>query len=211
MAVAMAIWIPHCRPLALSCHTTHCSEISGSVHLTSSLFYAHICLQYGAVRIYRGALLARRFFGTIDAAGEDFCRRHLAAEEVHLAAMENLVPVAHRTRLLPVWHVMAYTTGFLPALCGNRALYWTIAAVESYVETHYVQQIKRMTELRLQPLRESLQSFCDDEVGHKNEAVRALLGLQQDPNTIRPSMLPAVWMYVVDKGSKLAVCVSRLL
>ena len=57
--------------------------------------------EYGAVMIYRGILAISR-----DAQARQFAERHLDAEARHLKLMEEIVPVDHRTRLLPLSHVM---------------------------------------------------------------------------------------------------------
>ena len=57
--------------------------------------------EYGAVMIYRGILAISR-----DAQARQFAERHLVTEARHLELMEEIVPPANRTRLLPLWHVM---------------------------------------------------------------------------------------------------------
>ena len=71
--------------------------------------------EYGAVMIYRGILAISR-----DAQARQFAERHLVTEARHLKLMEEIVPPANRTRLLPLWHVMGWLTGALPALFGRR-------------------------------------------------------------------------------------------
>lgn len=44
-------------------------------------------------------------------------------------------------RSLTIGNVAARTLGFLPAVLGPRALYWTIASVETFVEEHYQEQV----------------------------------------------------------------------
>ena len=94
--------------------------------------------EYGAVMIYRGVLAI-----SSDAQACQFAERHLLTEARHLKLMEEIVPVAHRTRLLPLWHVMGWLTGALPALFGRGAIFATIEAVETFVDQHYAQQIVR--------------------------------------------------------------------
>ena len=52
----------------------------------------------GAVQIYRGILATVR-----DAAVRSFAQRHLATEAAHLAPIEQLLALHHRSRLLPLW------------------------------------------------------------------------------------------------------------
>lgn len=73
-----------------------------------------------------------------------FCRHHMQTEQAHLDVMLELVPESNRTKLQPVWFVAARGLGFLPALLGPRALYWTIASVETFVEEHYQHQVSHV-------------------------------------------------------------------
>uniref|UniRef100_UPI001954D9B1 demethoxyubiquinone hydroxylase family protein n=1 Tax=Enterobacter asburiae TaxID=61645 RepID=UPI001954D9B1 len=58
-----------------------------------------------------------------------------------------------------------------PALAGPRAVYATIAAVETFVDHHYQSQIDRLTgDAAWAPLRELLDSCRRDEVAHRDEA-----------------------------------------
>ena len=54
---------------------------------------------------------------------------HEENERVHLRIMEELTRVTgSRTRLIPVWHMAGFATGFLPALLGGqRAIYHTVS------------------------------------------------------------------------------------
>ncbi|MGB0624820.1 MAG: demethoxyubiquinone hydroxylase family protein, partial [Luminiphilus sp.] len=71
--------------------------------------------EFGAVMIYRGILAVSR-----DTSVREFADSHLRTEQEHLALMEEIVPPAGRTRLLPLWHVMGWLTGALPALLGRQ-------------------------------------------------------------------------------------------
>lgn len=115
-----------------------------------------------------------------------------------------------------------FTLGFLPSIVGPRALYWTIAAVETFVEEHYEAQIKRLLVEgdTLPELREMLQAFCQDEVHHKEEAVDALLigaagrDKYEDEtmyiHLLEKSLVVRLWTSVVYSGSGLAVKLSRM-
>ncbi|MCZ8149187.1 MAG: demethoxyubiquinone hydroxylase family protein, partial [Roseomonas sp.] len=81
----------------------------------------------GAVMIYRGILAVSR-----DPGVRDFAARHGATEQGHLDLLEQLLPPAQRSRLLPIWKVAGFLTGALPALFGPRAVHVTIDAVESF-------------------------------------------------------------------------------
>ena len=80
----------------------------------------------GAVWIYHGVLAVTR-----DAGVRDFARRHRATEQRHLDLIEQLLPTSQRSRLLVPWRAAGFLTGALPALFGPRAVYATIAAVET--------------------------------------------------------------------------------
>jgi demethoxyubiquinone hydroxylase (CLK1/Coq7/Cat5 family) len=90
----------------------------------------------GAVQIYRGILAVSR-----DPAVRAFAEHHLATESRHLEVIEALRPAVPRSRLLPLWRPAGWLTGALPALAGPRAVYATIAAVETFVDRHYGEQI----------------------------------------------------------------------
>ena len=92
--------------------------------------------EYGAVCIDDGILPVSR-----SSEAYRFATNHRATELEHLRFMEAYLPPSERTRLLPVWKLMAWQLGALPALFGPKAVYATIDAVESFVETHYRRQI----------------------------------------------------------------------
>ena len=83
----------------------------------------------GAVWIYHGVLAVSR-----DAGVREFARRHRETEQRHLDHMEDLLPARQRSRLLVPWRAAGFMTGALPALFGARAVYGTIAAVETFVD-----------------------------------------------------------------------------
>jgi len=150
----------------------------------------------GAVCIYRGILAVSR-----DPDVREFARRHLATELEHLEAMETLVPREMRTRLLPLWRLAGWLTGSLPAVMGPAAVYGTIAAVESFVDRHYLQQIERLAPE--DPLRARLAAFREDELHHRDEASALAPG--------RPGLLLRAWTTLVGAGSAGAVVIARRL
>ncbi|NIR62073.1 MAG: demethoxyubiquinone hydroxylase family protein, partial [Gammaproteobacteria bacterium] len=85
----------------------------------------------GAVSIYRGILAVTR-----DPELRAFATRHLAAEARHLDRLRQLLPIARRTKLLPLWNLAGFLTGALPSLFGPRSVYATIDTVETFVDTH---------------------------------------------------------------------------
>ena len=101
--------------------------------------------EYGAVRIYEGALVGLKLRTTLylrkqpDQQALNFLEEHKSNEFAHLQIMNALTAeTASSTILLPLWHVAGFITGLLPALFGGkRAVYHTIVAVETFVEEHY--------------------------------------------------------------------------
>ena len=151
----------------------------------------------GAVMIYRGVLAVTR-----DPALRDFAARHGATEQHHLALVEAWLPLAQRSRLLGPWRLAGWLTGALPALCGARAVYATIAAVETFVDRHYQQQIDRLQgRPGHEDLREMLVACQADERHHRDEAA-ALAGPP-------PGLLARAWCVLVAVGSQAAVAVAR--
>ncbi len=156
----------------------------------------------GAVWIYRGVLAVAR-----DAGVRSFARRHLATEQEHLRLIAPLLPWPQRSRLLLLWRMAGFATGALPALAGRRAVYATIAAVETFVDVHYQQQLKHLDALPLAersaavPLRALLARCQADECHHRDEAT----ALRGGP----PGWLLRGWCALVGAGSAAAVVLAR--
>jgi len=151
----------------------------------------------GAVMIYRGVLAVAR-----DAALRDFAARHLAAEQRHLALVEAWLPPPRRSRLLLPWRAAGWLTGALPALFGPRAVYATIAAVETFVDRHYQQQIDRLDgRPEHAALRDLLVACQADERHHRDEAAAC--------TAPPPGTLLRAWCALVGAGSAAAVVVAR--
>lgn len=153
--------------------------------------------EYGAVMIYRGVLAVSR-----DESVRQFAEHHLLTEQKHLALMDTLIPASGRTRLLPVWRVMGWLTGALPALLGRQAVFATIEAVETFVDHHYEQQVVRLNpQGEYGAIRQVLVDCQADEVSHRNEAT-----LLASPNR---SWLLRLWCAMVGSGSAAAVVVAK--
>ncbi|MFG6442728.1 demethoxyubiquinone hydroxylase family protein [Roseateles sp. LKC17W] len=174
-----AVWTPAAMPTALVADLR--SDQAGET---------------GAVWIYRGVLAVSR-----DPGLRAFAQRHLATERRHLGLIEACLPTAEHSRLLLLWRAAGWLTGALPALAGPRAVYGTVAAVESFVDQHYQAQVDHLTGLPAwAPLRELLDGCRRDEVNHRDEAA-ALAG--------PPSLLMRAWCRLVGAGSAVAVAVCR--
>jgi ubiquinone biosynthesis monooxygenase Coq7 len=151
----------------------------------------------GAVAIYAGILAVAR-----DADIRRFASAHLATEQEHLARLEALLPRDQRSILLPLWRVAGWLTGFLPALCGADAVYATIDAVETFVDQHYEEQIRKLpAQGPGNALRELLVACQADEVHHRDEARAA--------DRSSGGGLRRAWQWLVGTGSALAVAAAR--
>lgn len=156
----------------------------------------------GAVWIYRGLLAVSR-----DAGVREFAKRHLITEQGHLDKINDVLPWLQRSLLLPLWRVAGFMTGALPALFGPRAVYATIAAVETFVDQHYQHQIDK-----LQGRAEHAHLLCllrecqEDECEHRNEALN-----NQELLTQPPGWFLRTWCKLVGGGSNFAVELARRL
>ncbi|MBU8536817.1 demethoxyubiquinone hydroxylase family protein [Falsiroseomonas tokyonensis] len=151
----------------------------------------------GAVMIYRGILAFAR-----DPEIREFAARHGATEQGHLDLLEGLLPPRQRSVLLPIWRVAGWLTGALPALAGNRAIYATIDAVETFVDHHYQAQIDRLDAERIFPEIRALLAHCqEEEVEHRDEAREAA--------DAPPGLLLRGWAWLVGSGSAAAVQAAR--
>lgn len=158
----------------------------------------------GAVWIYRGVLAITR-----DAALRDFAQRHLATEQEHLRLVCELVPPQQRSWLLVPWRIAGFMTGALPALFGPRAVYGTIAAVETFVDKHYEDQIRALDgQPQYAPLRDLLLTCQADECHHRDEA-HALALAAGGASQPQPGPLLRLWCAVVGWGSETAVKIAR--
>ncbi|MFK7886362.1 MAG: demethoxyubiquinone hydroxylase family protein [Gammaproteobacteria bacterium] len=151
----------------------------------------------GAVYIYHGVLAVSR-----DPIVRAFAHEHLATEQAHLAFFEQWLPRRYHSRLIPVWRLAGFLLGALPALFGARAVWVTIEAVETFVETHYGDQIELLEkERRWASLRTVLMAFCADEVAHRNDA--------GGRRAQRGGPLARLWAQQVDIGSRVGVWLAR--
>lgn len=151
----------------------------------------------GAVAIYRGILAVSR-----DPAVRRFALRHIRAELRHLRFFDQWLPRHEMSRLLPVWRAAGWSLGAVPALFGRRAVFRTVAAVETFVERHYLAQIEIMEKTAgLETLAAQLRRFCEDEVHHRDDAADRLTGAS--------GRLAAGWSRLVASGSAFGVRVAR--
>ncbi|MCR2747923.1 demethoxyubiquinone hydroxylase family protein [Limnobacter parvus] len=151
----------------------------------------------GAVWIYKGVLAVSR-----DPEVRAFATEHLLTEQRHLDAMNDLLPVFRRSWLLVPWRIAGFLTGLLPALLGKQAVFRTIAAVETFVNLHYQEQIEKLNDLGTHPeLKAQLIEFQLDECNHRDEAAA---------KTTKPGGFVArLWVGAIATGSKVAVTLAR--
>jgi ubiquinone biosynthesis monooxygenase Coq7 len=149
------------------------------------------------VAIYLGILAVSR-----DAAIRHFAQAHLATEREHLARLTALLPRSQRSLLLPIWRVAGWLTGALPALAGPRAVYATIDAVETFVDHHYEDQVRKLPDHGAGGALRALLMACQaDEVEHRDQARAAGAAVT--------GMLMQAWQWIVGTGSALAVTAAR--
>lgn len=170
-----------------------------SVYLERELRSDHAG-ETGAVSIYNGIAAIAAWRGDTELI--EFASQHGQTEAEHLRLIEAWFPPARRSHLLGPWRVAGWLTGALPALFGRRAVYATIAAVETFVDQHYQQQIDYLhshgSPEGLLPLLLRCQS---DERHHRDEAA-ALAGAKL-------SWPLRAWCHVVGTGSAAAVVLAR--
>ena len=166
--------------------------------------------EVGAVQIYRGMLAVSR-----SPELRRFAQHHLVTEQAHLLTVESHLPKAQHSRLLSAWRLAGWLTGALPALFGERAAYATVAAVETFVNQHYLSQIEwidahldaelavgqsSVQTARLHGLRADLERCRLDELQHRDEALTA--GVAQ-------GVFISAWTALVSSGSASAVALAR--
>jgi ubiquinone biosynthesis monooxygenase Coq7 len=170
-----------------------------SLHLEQELRSDHAG-ETGAVYIYQGILAVAQWRKDVELVA--FAKAHGATEADHLKALENWLPAAQRSRLLGPWRLAGWLTGALPALTGRLAVYATVAAVETFVDHHYQQQIDHI-HMHGGPdgLRSLLMRCQADEQHHRDESA-ALAGSHQ-------GLFLRLWCWAVGWGSSVAVVLAR--
>lgn len=176
-------------------------EGSLSRHLERELRSDHAG-ETGAVSIYRGLAAVAAWRG--DRELLDFARRHGDTEAEHLRLVEAWLPPARRSRLLGPWRLAGWLTGALPALAGRRAVYATIASVETFVDRHYQQQIDHLERHGGPPGLLALLQRCQADERHHRDESATLAGR-------RPAWPVRAWCRLVEIGSAGAVVLARRL
>ena len=154
----------------------------------------------GAVSIYLGIAAVARWRG--DAELIRFAEQHGTTEAEHLRLIEALQPPARRSYLLGPWRIAGWLTGALPALFGRRAVYATIAAVETFVDQHYQQQIDHLERNGGPEGLLALLLRCQSDERHHRDEAATLAGEHS-------SWLLRAWCALVGTGSAAAVVLAR--
>ncbi|MEL7536595.1 MAG: demethoxyubiquinone hydroxylase family protein [Pseudomonadota bacterium] len=177
-------------------HVPPCKDLPLSDDLIAELRSDHAG-ECGAVAIYTGILAVSG-----DAKVRAFATEHRDTERVHWAFFDEWLPKAHHSRLLPLWRAAGWLLGAFSALFGARAVFRTIAAVETFVEQHYLEQIKTMAaQPELRPLAAKLEQFCDEEVEHRDDASGRL--------DSGGGNIASLWSRIVGSGSSLGVAIAK--
>ncbi len=155
----------------------------------------------GAVYIYKGIIAVAKW--RADRELLSFARAHGATEASHLNLIEQWLPPAKRSRLLGPWRLAGWLTGALPAFFGRRAVYGTIAAVETFVDQHYQQQIDHLNRFGGPDGLLALLLKCQADEQHHRDESAALAGDQSN-------VLLRIWCCTVGYGSAAAVALARL-
>lgn len=156
--------------------------------------------EMGAVSIYRGIATVARWKKNHELL--EFAKQHGKTESEHLRLIETWLPKPQRSYLLGPWRLAGWLTGALPTLFGSQAVYGTIAAVETFVDQHYQQQIEHLErEGGPEGLLTLLKKCQADECHHRDEAA-AKAGKSL------PWLLK-MWCFLVGTGSSAAVVLAR--
>jgi 3-demethoxyubiquinol 3-hydroxylase len=149
--------------------------------------------EYGATQIYRGQLdvLGRRRSAEI--------RRMAETENRHLARFEELLHErrVRPTLLHPLWSVTGYALGVATALLGERAALACTVAIEDVIDEHYQTQAEYLADADPE-LRQTVLSFRDDEIAHRETALaqgaEAAFGYDVISAAIRTGSRVAIWL-----------------
>jgi len=171
-----------------------------SKHLERELRSDHAG-ETGAISIYQGIVAVAKWRHKAELV--QFAMSHGQTESEHLKLIEEWLPAAKRSRLLGPWRLAGWLTGAIPALFGGRAVYATIAAVETFVDRHYQQQIDHIEQVGgPEGLLAVIVKCQADECHHRDEA-QAMAGQTPLPLGLR------AWCAAVGVGSAAAVTLAR--
>lgn len=160
----------------------------------------------GAVYIYKGALRASKIVpNNISEKAINFSKEHLQTEKEHLYLFDKLFENEnYKSKLIPLWRISGYSLGFFPTLFfGDKGLFLTVGAVETFVEKHYLEQIKRNR--NYPETIKLLNVCCNDEILHKEQANLLFNNL----NNFNDNKIIYLWKKIIEKGSSIAVSICK--
>lgn len=160
----------------------------------------------GAVYIYKGALQASKIVpNNISEKAINFSKEHLETEKEHLYLFNKLFETEnYKSKLIPLWRISGYSLGFFPTLFfGDRGLFLTVGAVETFVEKHYSEQIKRNK--NYPETIKLLNVCCNDEILHKEQANLFFNNI----NNFKNNKIIFLWKKIIEKGSSVAVSICK--
>ena len=165
-------------------------------HYLLAHFRSNHAGETGAVYIYKGILKI-----TKDQEIRQFSQKHLKTESQHLKLIEDIIEKKSISKLIPLWKLAGFITGYIPALLGKNFVYATIFYVESFVEKHYREQLQLLSDFKNQiKIKELISELMSDEVSHKEESLKKISQLR---------LIHKIWGGVVTIGSRLAVSLSK--
>lgn len=135
--------------------------------------------------------------------------------------MNAILEPRNRSALVDLWKISGWLLGFLPTvIAGPAGLFSTVAAVETFVEDHYMAQILLLEQTKTFPeLKRLLEACCADEVQHQNDSAMRYYISSRIQRVSPPDenltfyntlgLLGKMWFRLVAWGSEAAVVVAK--
>lgn len=163
--------------------------------------------EYGAVQIYAGQLKAFSKQGNFEILPEiEYMRQQ---EEKHLQFFKNKLIERETlsTIFLPFWHCISYSMGYISAKLGDDFAMTCTESVETVIDNHYEKQIQDLSDIEdEQELKNAIKQFQDEEVEHKNHAIKYKNNMHQ--SKIRKKMND-IFGFGVELSCKIAISISK--
>jgi len=153
-------------------HPAMPGDVGQSAEIDSMIRVDHAG-EFAAVQIYRGqrAVFER---SSATARTAEIVAEMEAGEHEHLETFDRLIRErgVRPTIMAPVWRAAAFGLGAATALMGEKAAHACTEAVEDVIEKHYAKQSAQLAQSGAEPeLRETIERFRADEMGHHDKAV----------------------------------------
>jgi ubiquinone biosynthesis monooxygenase Coq7 len=179
--------------------------------------------EYGAVRIYHGQLKSFAKKDMFDILPEI---EYMKQQEINHLKYFNKKLVEEEvlsTVFLPFWHVIGYGLGYISAKLGDDFAMTCTESVEEVIDKHYQDQIQYLNDnvcnkswdsnckneeetSKNAELMEKIEQFRQEEVEHKDHAIKYNLSLYQKP--LRKG-LNKIFGCAVKIGCKIAIGISK--